>query len=105
MGLARRPGSCKVARAAPARDVPMLSILSILLHALQILIIVDVVLSWVKPDPTEFPRNLTTQVTEPLYAPIHAILNPRMTGGLDLAPLIMILLLSFMRRMMTGTAS
>ena len=83
----------------------MLPILSIIINALQLLIIVDVVLSWVKPDPSEFPRNLTTQVTDPLYAPIHAVLNPRVTGGFDLAPLIVLVLLGFMRRMMTGTAS
>ena len=83
----------------------MLDILAIIINALQMLIIVDAVMSWVRPDPTTFPRNLTTQVTEPLYAPIHAILNPRMTGGLDLAPIIMFLLLGFMRSMITGTAS
>ncbi|MDD9941370.1 MAG: YggT family protein, partial [Myxococcales bacterium] len=71
----------------------MLALLSILINALQMLIIADVVLSWVRPNPNEFPRKLTTQVTEPLYAPIHAVLNPRATGGFDLAPLIVLLLL------------
>ena len=67
-----------------------------------IAIFVHVVLSWVKPDTTEFPRNLTSQVTEPLYSPIRAIINPQALGGLDISPLLVILLLQFMERLVLG---
>ena len=56
------------------------------------LIIADAVLSWVQ-GPRDMPRRLTHQLTEPLYAPIHAILDPRKTGGMDLSPIICIILL------------
>lgn len=74
----------------------MLSVILLILTGLKWLIIVDVVLSWVKPDTTEFPRNITSQVTEPLYAPIRAIISPQALGGLDISPLLVILLIQFM---------
>lgn len=82
----------------------MLSIISLLIQALQILVFADAILSWIKPDKNEFPRNLTTQVTDPLYAPIRAVLNPQVTGGFDLSPIIVLVLLSFMKNMLRGHA-
>ena len=54
------------------------------------LVIVDAILSWIQ-GPHQAPRSLTNQMTEPLYRPIHAILDPRKTGGLDLSPIILII--------------
>ena len=68
-------------------------IFDIILTGLQLLILVDVVMSWVMPDNTRFPRSLTTQITDPLYAPIRAILQPGRMGGLDLSPMIVLLLI------------
>jgi uncharacterized protein YggT (Ycf19 family) len=52
------------------------------------------------PDKSQFPRNLTSQITDPLYAPLRAVLRPERSGGLDFSPLIVLLLLSFMERML-----
>ena len=64
-----------------------MAILILILEALWWLIIIDAVLSWVMP-PDRFPRTLTTQLTDPLYAPIRAILRPERTGGFDMSPIL-----------------
>jgi YggT family protein len=77
----------------------MIELIAIILRGLQILIIVDAVLSWMMP-AERFPRSLTTQITAPLYAPVRAILKPEKTGGLDLSPLLILLLIQFMQHML-----
>jgi YggT family protein len=64
-----------------------MGILIMILEALWWLIIIDAVLSWVMP-PDRMPRSLTTQLTDPLYAPIRAILRPERTGGFDMSPIL-----------------
>ncbi|MEY3214737.1 MAG: hypothetical protein RIT28_5218 [Pseudomonadota bacterium] len=66
-----------------------------LLKALQVIIFVDVIASWVSPDPTAFPRRFTRLIVDPLYAPIYAILGRSQLGGLDFSPMIMLFLLNF----------
>ncbi len=73
-----------------------------LLDVLIWVIIADAVLSWFQRDTRQFPRRITHAVTTPIYAPIHAILNPRMTGGIDFSPLVVIFLLSFLQRTLAG---
>jgi YggT family protein len=77
----------------------MPELLSWLLVALKALIIVDFILSWIM-QPDKFPRSLTTQITDPLYAPIRAILKPERMGGLDLSPMVILLLIQAMESMM-----
>ena len=81
-----------------------MGILFLLLDVLLWLIIIDAVLSWVMP-VDRFPRSFTTQITEPLYAPIRMILKPERTGGFDLSPLLMIFLIHFMQSMLHRAAS
>ncbi len=78
----------------------MASLLWLILKALQVLVIVDVVLSWVMPDADRFPRSFTRQITDPLYAPIRAVLRPERSGGLDFSPLIILLLISAMQSLL-----
>jgi len=78
----------------------MLSFIAFILQALQLVIFADVILSWVMPDRESFPRSLTSQITDPLYAPIRAVLKPERSGGLDFSPMIVLLLLQFMGRML-----
>ena len=75
-----------------------MALLSLIIQGLRLIIIADVILSWVMRDPDQFPRSLTRRITAPLYAPIHAILDPRKTGGMDWSPLIVLLLLSVLQR-------
>ncbi len=68
------------------------------------IIIADAVLSWFQRDTRQFPRRITNAVTTPIYAPIHAILNPRMTGGIDFSPLVVIFLLGGLQRLLVNAS-
>ena len=75
------------------------AILMLVLTALKWLIFIDVILSWLMP-PEKFPRTLTTQITDPLYAPIRAVLRPDRTAGIDFSPLLILLLIHLMENML-----
>ena len=72
-----------------------------LLRVLEYTIIADALLSWFVPDKNQFPRSLTSQIADPLCAPFRKLINPERTGGLDLSPLVTLILLQVMRSMIT----
>jgi uncharacterized protein YggT (Ycf19 family) len=78
----------------------VLALISLALSALQLIVIADVVLSWIMQDPNAFPRNITRQITEPLYAPIHTVLKPEKMGGFDLSPIVILLLIGAIQGML-----
>ncbi|MCD8212471.1 MAG: YggT family protein [Campylobacter sp.] len=71
-------------------------------------IIVSALLSWVKPDPYNQIVQLLWRLTEPVYALIRRFI-PTIFGGIDLAPLIVLLALEFLDqflvRLLLGFAS
>ena len=71
------------------------------LKGLWYLIIIDAILSWVQP-PHKMPRSITTAITTPMYKPIHSVLSPSMTGGLDLSPLILLFGIQFLIGFLAG---
>lgn len=66
-----------------------------ILQGITLFIFIDAILSWMQP-ATAFPRSLTAAVTDPLYKPIRAIISPKVTGGLDFSPVIVLVLLQFL---------
>ncbi|AJD50025.1 hypothetical protein S7S_18065 [Isoalcanivorax pacificus W11-5] len=66
----------------------------LLLNYLFFAVLVRVILSWVAPDPYNPFTAIMIQITEPVMAPVRRIL-PSM-GGLDLSPLIVLLIIQFM---------
>jgi uncharacterized protein YggT (Ycf19 family) len=58
-------------------------------------VIGDAILSWVQ-SPNQMPRKLTSQFTDMLYKPIHSVLSPQMTGGLDLSPIVVIVVIQIL---------
>ena len=64
--------------------------LVVALMGLSYVVLADAILSWIIRDPRQFPRSITHAITAPLYKPIHAILSPDKTGGIDFSPLILI---------------
>jgi uncharacterized protein YggT (Ycf19 family) len=71
------------------------------LQALSALVLVDAVLSWVMRED-QFPRSITTRITDPLYAPIRKLIDPGKTGGFDLSPLIVLLAIQGIRSLLIG---
>lgn len=76
---------------------PLIQILNFVIYFL----IADAVLSWVMA-PGKFPRSFTTRITTPLYAPFRAILPPEKTGGFDISPIFLILLIQLVQRGLLG---
>lgn len=77
----------------------MAPMLYTLLQILKYIVIADAFLSFVRRED-EFPRNITREITRPLYAPFHALLHPSKTGGIDLSPIAVILLIGLVQSML-----
>jgi YggT family protein len=77
----------------------------ILLRVLEIIVLVDALLSWVAPNKENFPRSLTSQLADPLCAPFRALVGPDRTGGMDLSPIVVMILLQVMRTLIARAAS
>ncbi len=58
-------------------------------------IIISALLSWVRPDPYNPIVQMLYRLTEPAYALVRRFI-PTVFGGMDLAPLIVILVLIFL---------
>ncbi|WP_428026610.1 YggT family protein [Arcobacter sp.] len=58
-------------------------------------VIISALISWVKPDPYNPIVQMLYRLTEPAYAFIRRYI-PTVFGGMDLAPMILILVLIFL---------
>ena len=63
------------------------TVLEVLLNVLGIILIVNALLSWVRPDPSNPIVRFLDQVSDAVCDPIRRLL-PTVLGGLDLAPMI-----------------
>ena len=63
------------------------SVLDVLLRALGMILIVNALLSWVRPDPANPIVRFLDQVSDAVCNPIRRLF-PTVVGGLDLAPMI-----------------
>ena len=66
----------------------------LILEGFIYLIIVDAILSWFQA-PSAMPRKITHALTAMMYAPIHKVLKPQKTGGIDFSPLVWIFGIQF----------
>lgn len=58
-------------------------------------IIISALISWVRPDPYNPIVQMLYRLTEPAYSFIRRYI-PTVVGGMDLAPMILILILIFL---------
>lgn len=65
--------------------------IQLLIQAISLVVIVDVLASWVSPNPNGFPRSITSVIADPLRAPFQAVLRPEKLGGIDISPLLVLL--------------
>jgi YggT family protein len=72
------------------------------LQALQYIVIVAALISWVNPDPRNPIVRFLYGVTEPLFRPFRKLVPPSKTGGIDLSPILVLgiifLLMRFLQR-------
>lgn len=71
-------------------------VLDMALYFFMWVIIIRALISWVNPDPYNPIVQFLNRVTEPILYPIRRIL-PTYTIGIDLSPLIAILIIYFIR--------
>ncbi|HVZ81382.1 MAG TPA: YggT family protein [bacterium] len=66
-------------------------------------IIFRVVISWVNADPYNGLVRFIHAVTEPVLSPVRRILPPWRLHGVDLSPMIVILILYFLKAFLVAT--
>ncbi|WP_394959711.1 YggT family protein [uncultured Helicobacter sp.] len=70
------------------------TIISMLLNLYIWILIIATLLSWVRPDPYNPIVQVLYRLSEPVFAKVRKII-PTNIGGLDIAPLIVIVALKF----------
>ena len=74
------------------------------LQALQWIVIIAALISWVSPDPRNPIVRFLYAVTEPLFRPFRRLIPPSRTGGIDLSPIFVILAIFFLSRLLARLA-
>ena len=74
------------------------------LNALQIIVIIAALISWVSPDPRNPIVRFLYAVTDPLCRPFRRLLPPQRTGGFDLSPIFVILAIYLVSRFLVRLA-
>ncbi len=64
-------------------------------------VIIAALISWVRPDPYNPIVQTLNRLTEPVYAYIRRYI-PTVIGGIDLAPIIVILALQFIELLLSN---
>lgn len=72
-------------------------LLATLLNLYTWLIIARAVLSWFQPDPAHPVAQLLVRLTEPILAPLRRLVPPTGLGGIDISPILAILLIQGIR--------
>ncbi|HLE73386.1 MAG TPA: YggT family protein [Anaerolineales bacterium] len=77
----------------------MFEVVRLVINLLTLLVIAQVVLSYVLP-PYHPAREIIDRFVEPMLAPIRRILP--FTGGVDFSPLVLILIIQLLGRLILG---
>jgi len=85
--------------------MPVAVLLVDLLTIYSWIIIARVLLSWVVTDPRNPIVAVLDRVTEPLLLPMRRIVPPATFGGLDLSPVLALVLISIARWALLSTLS
>jgi YggT family protein len=75
------------------------------LQALQWIVIIAALISWVNPDPRNPIVRFLYTVTEPLFKPFRKLIPPYRTGNIDLSPLFVILIIFLLSRFLIRLAA
>lgn len=73
----------------------VLTVVFAILSVIKWLVIIAAVISWVSPDPRNPIVQFLYRTTEPILRPFRKLLPPSRTGGIDLSPILVILLILF----------
>lgn len=77
-------------------------VLDIILQFLLIVILVNALLSWVRPDPSNPIVQFLDRISDAVCNPIRRLF-PTVLGGIDFAPFIAMLLIFFIQQFLVGS--
>jgi YggT family protein len=77
-------------------------VLDIVLNALMLIILINALLSWVRPDPRQPIVMLLDRISDFVCDPIRRLV-PTNAGGIDFAPFLAMLLIIFLQRFAIGS--
>lgn len=77
--------------------IAVANVADVLLNVYSWLIIARAIISWVSPDPYNPIVNFLYMVTEPILRPARRIIPP-IGGTIDISPIVVLLLLMFLRQ-------
>ncbi len=75
----------------------LLGLLFWVMDAYSLVLIVRALISWVSPDPYNPIIQLLARLTEPVQRPLRKLAPPHKLGGLDVSPMLAILLIQFVK--------
>lgn len=74
----------------------VLQVVLAILSIIKWLVIIAAVISWVNPDPRNAIVQFLYKTTNPILRPFRKILPPSRTGGINLSPILVILVILFL---------
>ena len=84
----------------PLLGIALMALLQSVIQLYTWALILVVIISWVAPGSYHPGAQLLAQITEPLLRPIRQVIPA--TGGLDLSPMVLMLLLFILGRVIAG---
>ena len=82
--------------------ISIVDILDMVIRAYIFVIIAAALISWVRPDPFNPIVQLLYRLSAPAYNLIRKLRIPTVFGGIDIAPIIILLALEFINRFVLG---
>lgn len=82
--------------------ISIVDILEIIIRAYTFVIIAAALVSWVRPDPFNPIVQLLYRLTAPAYGLIRKLKISTVFGGIDIAPIIILIALEFINRFVLG---
>jgi len=75
-------------------------LIDFLFWLLNLAILLRVLFSWINPDPYNVLVRWVYQLTEPILAPLRRVIPP--IGGLDITPMVALVLLELVHRLIAS---
>lgn len=78
------------------------TVLDLAINALMLILVINALLSWVRPDPSNPVVKFLDSVSDAVCDPVRRLF-PTVVGGFDLAPMIVIVVLIFVQRFLVAS--
>ena len=82
----------------------LINLLVLSLYIYTWVIILRAVTSWMRPDPNNAFIRILVAVTEPVLKPLRALIPPQALAGIDVSPILAIVLIQIVRYLLLAMA-